>query len=49
MHKLLRTKLGEDHPDTLKSMFSLAFAYTECGEKVKVRELINQIEKLREQ
>ena len=35
-----KTKLGVDHPDTLKSMNNLAFTWRGTGKEIKARRLI---------
>jgi hypothetical protein len=43
---LRKSKLGEDHPDTLMSMHSLAISYSEAGRGAEALQLTEQVVKL---
>jgi hypothetical protein len=45
--QLYKAKPGEDHPDTLQSMHSLAVRYSEAGRRSKALQLIEQVVQLR--
>ena len=45
--KLQKNKLGEDHPDTLRSMHNLAIRYSEAGRREEALELSEAVVKLR--
>lgn len=46
MVPLCKSKLGKDHPDTLKSMHSLAFHYSEAGRRTEALQLTDEVVKL---
>ena len=45
--KLWKSKLGEDHPDTLRSMHNLANRYSEAGRPSEALQLTEEVLKLR--
>jgi hypothetical protein len=45
--QLYKAKLGEDHPDTLHSMHSLAIRYSEAGRRPEALRLTEQVVQLR--
>jgi hypothetical protein len=45
--QLDKTKLGEDHPDTLHSMHNLAIYYNEAGRRSEALQLTEQVMQLR--
>jgi hypothetical protein len=45
--KLRKGKLGEDHPDTLKSMNNLAIDYSDAGRRTEALQLTAQVVELR--
>jgi predicted nuclease of restriction endonuclease-like RecB superfamily len=44
--KFYKSKLGEDHPDTLTSMHNLALGYSEAGRQAEALQLTEQVVEL---
>lgn len=44
--KLRRTKLGEDHPDTLRLIHNLAIYYSQAGRRAEALQLAEQVVEL---